>query len=244
MNYDVNVPIPDIAYKIAEIAETLRVNALGVAQSFWIPNFPLEHLPALNSALVAGYNVGVYTKADALCGGEGVRIYPLTTLKAAGVNPSFGSIETFIINLLGFKPRPTWHNGSVVWEGGSEGYPITLLDALIYGHPLGEPYRTDDTPTSKRDKVARSNVPTWTGRGGGKWIMHGNTVEECADADAQIKRRDELKAQGITAMFVPLEVWLAYNIAQGGVVAPTPEKPPESASTGQESVSDEDLDDL
>ena len=81
MVYDDNVALPEIAATIASVAERLRDTRLGNDQSLFLENFPLEHLSLLNSAIIAGYNVGVYTKADTLFGGAGVRIYPITAIK-------------------------------------------------------------------------------------------------------------------------------------------------------------------
>ena len=78
MNYDSNVQLPEIAVTVANVAEHLRNHRLDGDQSLFLENFPLEHLSVLNSAIVAGYNVGIYTKADPVFGGAGVRIFSIS----------------------------------------------------------------------------------------------------------------------------------------------------------------------
>ena len=82
MNYDLNVQLPEIAATIANVAEHLRNNVLVNNQSLFLENFPVEHLSALNSAIMAGYNVGIFTKADPVFGGAGVRIFSISAVKS------------------------------------------------------------------------------------------------------------------------------------------------------------------
>ena len=82
MNYDSNVQIPEIAVTVANVAEHLRNHRLDGDQSLFLENFPIEHLSVLNSAIIAGYNVGIYTKADPVFGGAGVRIFSIAAIKS------------------------------------------------------------------------------------------------------------------------------------------------------------------
>ena len=81
MNYDTDIMLPEIATLIANVAEQLRNKQMDNTQSLFLENFPIEHLPVLNSVIITGYNVGIYTKADPLFGGAGVRIFPIGALK-------------------------------------------------------------------------------------------------------------------------------------------------------------------
>ena len=82
MNYDSNVQIPEIAVTVANVAEHLRNHRLDGDKSLFLENFPIEHLSVLNSAITAGYNVGIYTKADPVFGGAGVRIFSISAVKS------------------------------------------------------------------------------------------------------------------------------------------------------------------
>ena len=88
MNYDSNVQLPEIAVTVANVAEHLRNHRLTGDQSLFLENFPIEHLSVLNSAIIAGYNVGIYTKADPVFGGAGVRIFSIASEKIEQRNGS------------------------------------------------------------------------------------------------------------------------------------------------------------
>ena len=90
MNHDLNVQLPEIAATIANVAEHLRNNSLGNNQSLFLENFPVEHLPVLNSVILTGFNVGVYTKADPVFGGAGVRIFSIAAIESEKIERKVG----------------------------------------------------------------------------------------------------------------------------------------------------------
>lgn len=100
MNYDLNVQLPEIAATIANVAEHLRNNSLGNNQSLFLENFPVEHLSALNSAIVAGYNVGICTKADPVFGGAGVRIFSISAIKSEKIEQQTDKQPTYSLDDL------------------------------------------------------------------------------------------------------------------------------------------------
>lgn len=81
MTYDTNAALPDVALQIAHIAHQLNEKPLDNGESLFIENFPLEALPTLCSAIMAGYVTAIPTKADSVYGGAGVRIVHLGDLK-------------------------------------------------------------------------------------------------------------------------------------------------------------------
>ena len=90
MNHDLNVQLPEIAATIANVAEHLRNNSLGNNQSLFLENFPVEHLPVLNSVIMTGFNVGIYTKADPVFGGAGVRIFSIAAIESEKIERKVG----------------------------------------------------------------------------------------------------------------------------------------------------------
>lgn len=79
--YEAGVAYPITTSAIVEIAQQLQDKRLGKGESVFLPEFPLEHTSALNSALITGMNVAFYTNADSVYGGKGVRIYSLHDIK-------------------------------------------------------------------------------------------------------------------------------------------------------------------
>ena len=59
MNHDSNVPLPEIAVTVANVAEHLRNHRLDGGQSLFLENFPIEHLSVLNSAIVNRHTGGL-----------------------------------------------------------------------------------------------------------------------------------------------------------------------------------------
>ncbi len=78
--YDSNVELEVLA-KIREVHSMLVINPLAPNQSVFVPNFPAANVSALNQALMHLNHVALYTTADPLFGGIGVRVFRLPVLQ-------------------------------------------------------------------------------------------------------------------------------------------------------------------
>lgn len=240
MTYDSNVQLPEIASTIADVAEYLRNNRLTNKQSLFLENFPLEHLPVLNSAIMAGYNVGIYTKADPVFGGAGVRIF------------SISAIHQHKVEKIEQRKIGDWtatRNGSDVWkeriskwfnypldemsfywnksdkrvevlyadegnEIADDWYAIAPSTAFAFMCEQGEPYRNGKDEPAPANKLDLPELNMWVGF---KQVVWNYNVTD--DVVKEFRTRSnadyEISAKGVNYTFedAPLIAWLAYNAA-------------------------------
>lgn len=78
---DKNTPLPEVQSKIAEVCDFVKNNKMSKGDSFFIEDFPVHHISLLASALISYHLAPVYTEADIIFGGRGVRVYSLTDIK-------------------------------------------------------------------------------------------------------------------------------------------------------------------
>ena len=242
MNYDLNVQLPEIAATIANVAEHLRNNNLGNNQSLFLENFPVEHLSALNSAIMAGYNVGIYTKADPVFGGAGVRIFSISAVKSEKVKSE--KIEQRKIG-----DWTATRNGSDVWKeriGKWFNYPLDEMafywnkaekrvevlyadegneiedgwfaiaphTAFAFMCKEGEHYRNGKDEPTPASSVELDSLNVWVGFKQVVWNY--NVTDDVVNEFSTRSNADyEVSAKGINYTFedAPLVAWLAYNAA-------------------------------
>ena len=235
MNYDSNVQLPEIAVTIANVAEHLRNHRLDGDQSLFLENFPIEHLSVLNSAIIAGYNVGIYTKADPVFGGAGVRIFSIAAIKSEKIEQRKTGDWTATRNGGSvWKERiGKWFNHPLdemafYWnksdkcvevvhadEGNDDWYAIAPSTAFAFMCEQGKPYRNGKDEPSPASNTEFDNLNAWKGFKQVVWNYNvtDNVVKEfstLSDADY------EVSAKGVNTAFedAPLVAWLAYNAAK------------------------------
>ena len=234
MNYDSNVQRPEIAVTVANVAEHLRNHRLDGDQSLFLENFPIEHLSVLNSAIIAGYNVGIHTKADPVFGGAGVRIFSIAAIKSEKIEQR--KIGDWTATRNGgsvWKERiGKWFNHTLdemafYWnkadkcvevvhadEGNDDWFIIAPSVAFAFMCEQGKPYRNGKDEPSQASNTELDNLNAWTGFKQVVWNYNVTDdvvkeFESSSDADY------EVSAKGVNTTFedAPLVAWLAYNAA-------------------------------
>ena len=122
MNYDVDTALPDCADVIYAAYKHLLDNPPKPNESLFLPDFPLGSLAALNAAIITMSLVGVYTQADSVFGGAGVRIYVSSVFKQQGKSNPKPNVETPLERTVGDwtatrKPNDVWINRVSEWFG-------------------------------------------------------------------------------------------------------------------------------
>jgi hypothetical protein len=263
MIYDKSIPMPEIAGVIADVAEHLRTNRLGKDESLFIPDFPFDQLPALNAAILSGFNVGFCVQSDAVFGGRGVRIWPMYALRDIGTPMQleqrkvgdwtatrapmkvwadrFAKWFGYALNDLKFywylgKVVMIVRNESGVFEVPPSGYELGLYHALAFAEGNVEHYINDRKTPDKLEAVDDwlPYINTWVGVKQVVW-MYNVTDDSVHEFENRSMADYEMDATGIKAMFedAPLIAWLAYNATHNGNTIPV-----------YESVSESDLEDL
>lgn len=236
MNYDSNVQLPEIAVTVANVAEHLRNHRLDGDQSLFLENFPIEHLSVLNSAIIAGYNVGIYTKADPVFGGAGVRIFSIAAIKSEKIEKRkigdwtatrnggsvwkerIGKWFNHTLDEMAFYWNKAEKRVEVVYaDGGNDDWFIIAPSvAFAFMCEQGKPYRNGkDEPSPASSNTELDNLNAWTGFKQVVWNYNvtDDVVKEFksySDADY------EVSAKGVNTTFedAPLVAWLAYNAAK------------------------------
>ena len=238
MNYDSNVQLPEIAVTVANVAEHLRNHRLDGDQSLFLENFPIEHLSVLNSAIIAGYNVGIYTKADPVFGGAGVRIFSISAVKSEKIEQR--KIGDWTATRNGsdvWKERiGKWFNHTLgqmafYWNKAEKRVEVLYADegndieddwfaiapntAFAFMCKEGEHYRNGKDEPTPASNTELDNLNAWTGFKQVVWNYNvtDDVVKEFksySDADY------EVSAKGVNTTFedAPLVAWLAYNAAK------------------------------
>ena len=235
MNYDLNVQLPEIAATIANVAEHLRNHNLGNNQSLFLENFPVEHLSVLNSAIMAGYNVGVYTKADPVFGGAGVRIFSISAIKSEKIEQrKIGDLTATRNGGSIWKERiGKWFNHTLdemafYWnkadkcvevvhadEGNDDWFIIAPSVAFAFMCEQGKPYRNGKDEPSPASNTELDNLNAWVGFKQVVWNY--NVTDDVVNEFSTRSNADyEVSAKGINYTFedAPLVAWLAYNAAK------------------------------
>lgn len=245
--YDAGVAYPVSTSAIAEIAQQLYDKRLGKGESVFIPDFPLEHTSALNSALITGMNVAFYTNADSVYGGKGVRIYSLHDIKNSikdeprlKVDPvasksSSNAWQHRIEKWFGFELDDVaffWDsNAQKVFVVHKENepnfvpaehqYQIGLVSAFAWMSDAGFKYRGSTAEPPKPTHFANFEMPqinVWQGVKQVLW-MYDETD------DVVTEHADYQAAMQYTTSFdiehqfeqAPLIAWLTYNAAKNFV---------------------------
>lgn len=245
--YDTDVGYPLTTSAIANIAQQLQDKRLGKGESVFIPDFPLEHTSALNSALITGMNVAFYTNADSMYGGKGVRIYSLHDIKnsikdeprfKADPVASKSNSDTWprrIAKWFGFE----LNDAAFFWDSKAQKvfvvikedepdflpaenqYPIGLVSAFAWMSDAGSAYRSSFAEPPKPTHFTNYEMPqinVWQGVNQVIW-MYDET------ADIVTEHSDYQAAMRYTTSFdvehrfeqAPLIAWLAYNAANSFV---------------------------
>lgn len=253
MNYDSNVALPEIAVTIATVAQQLRDKPLANNQSFFLENYPLEHLPALNSAIMAGYNTGVYTKADPIFGGAGVRIFSIGVLNKpnnVGVEQRTEGDWTAPRNGVSVwdKRITKWFGYELgemafYWNKDKQQVEVVTIDgdasvlqkcdcyqiepqtAFAFMCEQGKHYRNGlKEPTPAQDLKRDNASMIWVGFKQVVWNY--NVTDDVVKEFSNRADADyEVSSKGIKYQFedAPLVAWLAYNAAK---VYKTPKSEP------------------
>ena len=245
--YDAGVDYPVTTSAIAEIAQQLQDKRLGKGESVFIPEFPLEHASALNSALITGMNVAFYTNADSVYGGKGVRIYSLHDIKnsikdeprlKADPVASKSNSDTWerrIEKWFGFE----LDDAAFFWDSKAQKvfvvvkedepdfspaehqYRIGLVSAFAWMSDAGSEYRGSTSEPPEPTHFTNYEMPqinVWQGVKQVIW-MYDATV------DVVSEHSDYKTAMEYTTRFdvehqfeqAPLIAWLAYNAAKNFV---------------------------
>lgn len=238
MNYDSNVQIPEIAATIANVAEHLRNHRLDGDQSLFLENFPIEHLSVLNSAIIAGYNVGIYTKADPVFGGAGVRIFSIAAIKSEKIEQR--KVGDWAATRNGgnvWKERiGKWFNHTLdemafYWNKANKCVEVLYADegnsvaddwfiiapsvAFAFMCEQGTPYRNGKDEPRPAINTELDNLNAWTGFKQVVWNY--NVTDDVVKEFKSYPDADyEVSAKGVSATFedAPLVAWLAYNAAK------------------------------
>lgn len=122
MNYDIDAALPDCADVIYAAYKHLLDNPPKANESLFLPDFPLGSLAALNATLITMSLVGVYTQADSVFGGAGVRIYVSNVFKSSKLDTPQPSVETPPKRTVGDwtairKPDDVWIERVSEWFG-------------------------------------------------------------------------------------------------------------------------------
>lgn len=122
MNYDIDAALPDCADVIYAAYKHLLDNPPKANESLFLPDFPLGSLAALNATLITMSLVGVYTQADSVFGGAGVRIYVSSVFKSSKLDTPQPSVETPPKRTVGDwtairKPDDVWIERVSEWFG-------------------------------------------------------------------------------------------------------------------------------
>lgn len=243
MNYDTDIMLPEIATLIANVAEQLRNKQMDNTQSLFLENFPIEHLPVLNSVIITCYNVGVYTKADPLFGGAGVRIFPIGALKKQA------NVKTEVIEKRKYKDWTATRNGLDAWKeriGNWFGTPLDEMafywnktekqvevlfaeeqteikddwfaiapqTAFTYMCEQGKHYRNGTSEPTPTDDTELTNWNVWVGFKQVVW-NYNVTEDVVNEFHCHADADDAMAAKGIKYTFedAPLIAWLAYHSA-------------------------------
>lgn len=245
--YDAGVAYPASTSAIAEIAQQLYDKRLGKGESVFIPDFPLEHTSALNSALITGMNVAFYTNADSVYGGKGVRIYSLHDIKNSikdeprlkadpiASKSSSDAWQRRIEKWLGFELE----DAAFFWDSKAQKvfvvtkenepnfmsaehqYHIGLVSALAWMSDAGSEYRGSAAEPPKPTHYTNYEMPqinVWQGVKQVIWMYD-------ATDDVVTEHDDYQAAMQYTTRFdvehqfeqAPLIAWLAYNAAKNFV---------------------------
>ena len=234
MNYDSNVQLPEIVSTIADVAEYLRDNRLINKQSLFLENFPLEHLSVLNSVILTGYNVGIYTKADPVFGGAGVRIFSIADVKVK--KRTYGDWTATRNSTDVWKERiGKWFNCPIYemafyWNKSEKRVEVLYADdgndiaddwfaiaphtAFAFMCTQGEHYRGGKYEPIPDENTQWQDVNIWVGYKQVVWnynVTDDVVKEFSSHADADY----EISAKGVNYTFedAPLIAWLAYNAA-------------------------------
>lgn len=272
--YDSGVAYPLTTSTIANIAQQLQDKRLGKGESVFIPDFPLEHTSALNSALITGMNVAFYTNADSVYGGKGVRIYSLHDIKnsikdeprlKADPVASKSNSDTWqrrIEKWLGFELVDVaffWDSKAqkvfVVrrsdepdFSPAEHQYQIGLVSAFAWMSDAGSEYRGSTAEPPKPTHFTNYEMPqinVWQGVKQVVW-MYDET------ADVVTEHSDYQAAMQHTTSFdvehqfeqAPLIAWLAYNAIKGFVNDDGLLSGEEPVIVAKDDVSNDELEDL
>lgn len=271
--YDSGVVYPLTTSTIANIAQQLQDKRLGKGESVFIPEFPLEHTSALNSALITGMNVAFYTNADSVYGGKGVRIYSLHDIKnsikdearfagdSAASKSTSNTWKRCIEKWFGFELESVkffWDSKSqkvfVVnqqddpyFEPAEDQYQIGLVSAFAYMSDAGLNYRGSTVEPPKPTHFTNYELPSinvWQGVKQAIWMY--NATDDVVTEHGDYKAAMEYTTRfGAEYVFeqAPLIAWLAYNAAKG-FVNDIPPQPEEEVIVVSNNVSDDELEDL
>lgn len=163
MNYDIDAALPDCADVIYAAYKHLLDNPPKANESLFLPDFPLGSLAALNATLITMSLVGVYTQADSVFGGAGVRIYVSSVFKSSKLDTPQPTTETPPKRSVGDwtairKPDDVWIKRVSEWFGfdiyddaaflwDKVGKKVEVLDLTADNvppyEPFGDKYRID-----------------------------------------------------------------------------------------------------
>ena len=271
--YDSGVACPPTTSAIAKIAQQLQDKRLGKGESVFLPEFPLEHVSALNSALITGMNVAFYTNADSVYGGKGVRIYSLHDIKnsikeearlagdSAASKSTSDTWKRCIEKWFGFELESV----KFFWDGktqkvfvipeqddpyfapAEDQYQIGLVSAFAYMSDAGSNYRGSTAEPPKPTHFTNYEMPSinvWQGVKQVIWMY--NATDDVVTEHSDYKAAMEYTARfGAEYVFeqAPLIAWLAYNAAKG-FVNDVPLPPEEEVVIPDSIVSNDELEDL
>lgn len=272
--YDKGVDYPSTAFAIADITQQLYEQRLGKGESVFIPDFPMEHTSALNSALITGMNVAFYTSADSVYGGKGVRIYSLHDVKNSNKDEprlkadpiaSKSNSDTWqrrIEKWLGFELSDAaffWDSNAqkvfVVcqedepdFEPAEHQYRIGLVSAFAWMSNAGSEYRGSTAEPPKPTHFTNYEMPqinVWQGVKQVVW-MYDETDDVVTEHSDYQAAMQHTTSFDVEHQFeqAPLIAWLAYNAAKSFVNDDSLLSGEEPVIVAKDDVSHDELEDL
>ena len=191
-NIDRDVPTPEGMQAVVEVCNFFRDNRLKVGESVFVADFPVEHLTVLTASILTYHLVPIYTQADSVYGGKGVRIHSLSDVK--GLSGAFATGEKIEQRVVGDwkairSGSNKWNERISVWFGfditkkvfawsetknqvlvyddassiGSGEYEITPHSAFVYMSDAGVDYRAGEAKPQPASKSREHDINTWVG---------------------------------------------------------------------------------
>lgn len=243
-NIDRDVSTPEGLQTVVEICDFFRENRLKVGESVFVPDFPAEHMTVLTASLLTYHLVPIYTPADSVYGGKGVRVHNLSDVKRLSGSLSGEKIEQ--------RAEGDWvalRNGASKWnkriskwfgfditsktfawsevdrkvlvlddvsEIGDNCYEITPHFAFLFMSDAGDDYKGGDNAPIPAARARKHDINTWVGVKQRVWA-YAPTRDEVKQYNSRSEQDSDAYRFGEGEPGfedAPLYAWLGYNAAK------------------------------
>lgn len=249
MTFDKDVDFPEIVGTLKQVCDFFSKERMDYGKSVFLADFPQEHMASLAAALVTYNVVPIYTQADAVYGGRGVRIYNMgevkfgTNIRKEGDWTAPRKSNEVWAERIGkwfFNPLEEtkfyWNADDKRVEILTEQddpnpvipetwFEIAPLTAFIYMCDEGKPYRATKEPLPDKS-LDLPEINAWVGVGSVVWnysVKEDIVKQHPSRADADYA----VSAAGINFPHedAPLVAWLGFNAAKAYTGYTAPEEP-------------------